>query len=208
MPILFTPGQMVDGVLHSDAEMPRTESICFTNGAITEDGITTELPAYECRMHNSGVSIFPKQDVDWLISGEHAEPFDKYWVRCGLPMRHAICSGMGQWTEPTETGLMASVKRVLGGISGALTPTISVRIDHTDPLSKHLKIDPDFPLVAVRTDRAISPRYIGLRGILTQGLNRNIWSRIQQHPTKAMIGATRLVALAGMVYFVYILVLF
>jgi hypothetical protein len=131
---------------------------------------------------------------------------EKHYVRSLLPMRHAVLAGIAfHVPDKAASGFMTNCQRVLGVLDGLFTPTISVRIDPSDPLMKKLEIDPDFPEMAYRTKAYISQDYLGAEGIIKQGFKSDLRARIQRAPVKATIGFLRLLNPIGLVTVAYVL---
>lgn len=178
-----------------------------TNGKMIVDKMNREVPKYECAFgsnHTEFITFGASSDkyAD-CMTGEYPASSDKYYVRSLLPMRHAVFSGMANWATLHEKGIIATAKRIVGAISGLLTPTISIRVAEGDRLNNQLEVDPDFPLLAYKTSRRIPSCYMGLVGIIYQGVQPNLWQRIKKAPIKASLGALRLLVLVTAMWSVY-----
>lgn len=116
-----------------------------------------------------------------------------------LPRMHAILSGAANFPKMP----------ILGGILGALVPTLRFRFapkelqslnippellreDQCPMLSTRFEDDPYYNRWAYRTQQRIPSRHIGLTGTITQGLNGEAWKRMHLYPTKVATGIGQL----------------
>lgn len=174
------------------------------NGEVIENGMIQNIPEYEYSVSEFGIEriyALPNVFGSIKISGSRPSSMDKYFVRSIAPMKHAIMSGIVQWAALEEQGTFATCKRILGGITGALTPTISIRASDGDPILSQLETDPDYAFIALRTKQPISTDYIGLAGIIHQGITPNLFQRVKNSPVKVALGMVRLAALCMTIYF-------
>jgi hypothetical protein len=114
--------------------------------------------------------------------------------------------GLSAKTTISGTGFHKTLLRVLIITFNVMfVPTVKFRFILEDILGR-FENDPDNKCsedpnkgLAYRTKHLISTDYIGLKGIVTQGLQGNIWSRMKAHPIKVCWGLVKLINPIGIV---------
>jgi len=127
----------------------------------------------------------------------------KYICRLFFPLGFSALSSLppGRPPEFHEKGFFKALACAIAG--GLLSPTISIRMADGDPLQSQLEIDNDFKRHAYKISKPIPTSYIGLRGIISQGMSNNLLSRVKSAPIKVCIGVARLVALTTAIWSLY-----
>lgn len=117
-----------------------------------------------------------------------------------------IYCGLSAKTTISGTGFHKTLLRILIiAFNVIFVPTLKFRFlpedipgrFENDPDNRCIK-DPNKGL-AYRTKQLISTDHIGLKGILTQGLQGNIWARMKAHPIKICWGLVKLINPIGIV---------
>lgn len=114
--------------------------------------------------------------------------------------------GLSAKTTISGTGFHKTLLRILiMAFNVIFVPTLKFRFLPEDIPGK-FENDPDNKCtkysnkgLAYRTKQLISTDHIGLKGILTQGLQGNIWARMKAHPVKTCWGLVKLINPIGIV---------
>jgi hypothetical protein len=172
-----------------------------SNGILINDGIEEKISEYSYVLKKNGSQIITDtSDSSCVIEGTYTDAWEIFKLRSIFPMNHALAAGIANWTDPQGKGIGS---RIVGGYSGLLTPTISIRVADGDPLQSQLEKDPDYREFAYKTKHPIPTSYIGLMGIITQGITGNLRQRMKAAPFKVTLGIVRLAALTSATWAIY-----
>lgn len=138
-----------------------------------------------------------RQDESWITS----------YISIPFSTRmHAVLSG--------ASGGNSTIIRVGHAVLSFFTPTVNFRfIPEKLNLSRYVNVrsicnyqleqaedrfqeDEDYGGMAWKTKKAIKVKYMGLRGVLTQGFKGDILQRMKNNPRKCFLGAIRIMALS------------
>ena len=128
-----------------------------------------------------------------------------------LPKQHTFCASVGDAEKLgeslTKNKTVIKVIKIFAGtiftvISLAVTPTLKVRMTLEKSKSEfQFERDIDYGGFAQKTKKAISPKYFGIIGSITQGVNRGVFGRIRRNPAKFLTGLVQLVAAVALTAF-------
>jgi hypothetical protein len=133
--------------------------------------------------------------VRWLLNCKTLHPFVK---RLG-PKYYCVQGGVAAATFQEAPAVVRIPLQILGGIAGLLTPILDF---HTTPekFERKFKVDERMVPAARHTAKPLkSWKYIGLAGVLYQGLNTKVFSRIKNDPTRFVKGLAKILLLTVLI---------
>jgi hypothetical protein len=133
--------------------------------------------------------------VRWLINCKTLHPLVK---RLG-PKYYSIQGGVAATTVQEAPAVVRVPLQVIGGIGGLLTPLLDF---HATPekFERKFQVDENMVPAARHTAKPLkSWKYIGLPGVLYQGINTKVFSRIKNDPSRFVKGLAKMLLLTVLI---------
>lgn len=127
--------------------------------------------------------------VRWLLNCKFLHPL----VKRLAPKYYCVQGGVAATTIRELPGPLRVFFQIIGGIGGIFTPVLDF---HATPekFERDFKVDEKCVPMARHTARALkSWKYVGLLGVLFQGINTKIFERIKQDPSRFVKGIAKLI---------------
>jgi hypothetical protein len=108
------------------------------------------------------------------------------------PKYYTVLGGISAATVQDAPGPLRVFLQVIGGIGGLFTPVLDF---HATPeeFERDFQIDENMvPVARYTTKNLKSWKYIGLPGVLYQGINKEVFSRIKQNPERFVKGIAKM----------------
>ncbi len=123
------------------------------------------------------------------------------------PRYYAALSGAASFTIRRAPQPLRIFLQVIGGLVGILTPTIDIHCTQGD-LQDSFIVDPCLVPAARYTSKPLKPwKFIGLSGVLVQGVNKELFQRISDNPLRCLKGLIKLALLAALIASIVLLFL-
>lgn len=190
---------------------PRNHLSILWNGARPDLGgeATGEATLYEGYTHTKrkffvwndhfnreGDVCHPSRPLIWLLNRKIAYPLIK---RVG-PKFYCIQGGIAGATFKHYPAPLRIFIQILGGIAGFFTPVLDFHVTPKE-VDESFNTDDRMVPVAKYTEQPLkSYKYIGLSGVLYQGLNSAVFARIKQDPARFVKGIAKLAVTAALVF--------
>lgn len=112
---------------------------------------------------------------------------------------YCISGGVAATTIPDADAAVRIPLQILGGIGGLFTPVIDFHVT-PEEFESQFQVDPHLVSLARYTEKPLSAwKYIGLSGVLYQGINTKVFSRIKNDPSRLMKGLAKMLLLTVLI---------